>query len=134
MPPATSRSAMPSSTYWAAVAIALMPDRQTLLTVRAGTVIGTPARVAAWRAVIWPWPAWSTWPMTTCRTASGEMPARWQRRERPAEAADRRAGTGADDRLRALEHAPNPPGCRSLIESTARPSRYPHAIVRLGFG
>ena len=76
MPPATSRPAWPSSTYWAAVAMALSPDRQTLLTVRAGTVIGIPARAAACLAVIWPCPAWRTWPMTTCSTASGGTPAR----------------------------------------------------------
>src|SRR6266536_1597910 len=78
MPPATTSPARPSSTYCAAVAMALVPDRQTLLTVRAGTVIGTPARTAAWRAVIWPCPAWSTWPMTTCSAAPGEIPARSQ--------------------------------------------------------
>ena len=33
-----------------------MPERHTLLTVIAGTVIGMPAFTAAWRAVIWPWP------------------------------------------------------------------------------
>ena len=76
MPPATSRPAWPSSTYWAAVAMALSPDRQTLLTVRAGTVIGIPAPAAACLAVIWPCPAWRTWPMTTCSTASGGTPAR----------------------------------------------------------
>ena len=34
----------------------LSPERQTLLTVVAGTDIGMPAFAAAWRAVIWPWP------------------------------------------------------------------------------
>ncbi len=43
----------------------LSPDRHTLLMVVAGTDIGIPPFVAAWRAVIWPWPAWSTWPMKT---------------------------------------------------------------------
>ncbi len=43
----------------------LSPDRQTLLTVVAGTVIGMPALTAAWRAVIWPVPARRTWPMKT---------------------------------------------------------------------
>ena len=42
-----------------------MPERQTLLTVVAGTVMGMPARTAAWRAVIWPVPAPSTWPIIT---------------------------------------------------------------------
>ena len=40
-----------------------MPERHTLLMVLAGTVIGMPAFAAAWRAVIWPWPACSTWPI-----------------------------------------------------------------------
>ena len=43
----------------------LSPERHTLLTVVAGTVMGIPAFTAAWRAVIWPAPAWSTWPMNT---------------------------------------------------------------------
>ena len=42
-----------------------MPDRHTLLTVIAGTLIGMPAFAAAWRAVICPWPAWSTCPIST---------------------------------------------------------------------
>ena len=33
-----------------------MPDRQTLFTVEAGTVIGMPPLTAAWRAVICPAP------------------------------------------------------------------------------
>ena len=45
--------------------MALRPDRHTLLTVVAGTVIGMPALAAAWRAVICPAPACSTWPMNT---------------------------------------------------------------------
>ena len=45
--------------------MALMPDRQTLLIVIAGTAIGMPAPAAACRAGIWPVPACSTWPMTT---------------------------------------------------------------------
>ena len=45
--------------------IVLRPERHTLLTVVAGTVIGMPALTAAWRAVIWPVPAPSTWPMKT---------------------------------------------------------------------
>jgi len=45
--------------------MALMPERQTLLMVIAGTSCGMPASMAAWRAVIWPAPAWRTWPMIT---------------------------------------------------------------------
>ena len=65
MPPATTMLNSPSRMSWDACAIALRPDRQTLLTVSAGTVIGIPAVTAAWRAGIWPAPACSTWPMIT---------------------------------------------------------------------
>jgi hypothetical protein len=37
---------------WSARLIALIPERHTLLTVSAGTLMGTPAFTAAWRAVI----------------------------------------------------------------------------------
>ncbi len=52
MPPATTTSHSPSRTSWSASAMALIPDRHTLLTVSAGTDIGTPAPAAAWRAEI----------------------------------------------------------------------------------
>jgi hypothetical protein len=54
----------------------LRPDRQTLLMVVACTDMGMPPRTAACRAVIWPWPAWSTWPMSTSSTSAGATPAR----------------------------------------------------------
>ena len=60
MPPATAKDASPSRTARSARAIAASPDRQTLFTVIAGTVIGTPPLTAACRAVICPSPAWST--------------------------------------------------------------------------
>ena len=65
IPPATTTSNSPMLISWSAMAIALSPDRQTLLTVRAGTVIGIPPLTAACRAVIWPAPAWITCPMIT---------------------------------------------------------------------
>ena len=65
MPPATTISNSPARISWSASAIALMPDRQTLLIVIAGTVIGMPPATAAVRAGIWPAPAWMTWPMIT---------------------------------------------------------------------
>ena len=65
MPPATATSISPARINWSASAIAFSPERQTLLIVIAGTSLGTPAWVAACRAVIWPAPAWSTWPMIT---------------------------------------------------------------------
>jgi hypothetical protein len=45
--------------------MALRPERQTLLIVVAGTDMPMPALAAAWRAVICPAPAPSTWPMNT---------------------------------------------------------------------
>ena len=54
----------------------LSPERHTLLMVVACTVIGMPAATAAWRAVIWPCPAWRTWPIKTSSTSSGATPAR----------------------------------------------------------
>ena len=65
MPPHTTTSASPARTIWSAMYTALSPERHTLLIVMAGTLMGMPAFTAACRAVIWPWPAWSTWPMTT---------------------------------------------------------------------
>ena len=65
MPPATTISNSPARMSWSASAIALMPDRQTLLIVSDGTVIGMPALTAAWRAGICPAPAGMTWPMIT---------------------------------------------------------------------
>ncbi len=35
-----------------------------------------PALICAWREGIWPWPACSTWPITTCSTCSGSTSAR----------------------------------------------------------
>ena len=60
MPPATTMSNSPAPISWSAIAIALSPDRHTLFTVSAGTLIGMPALTAACRAVIWPAPAWIT--------------------------------------------------------------------------
>ena len=53
-----------------------MPDAQTLLIVSEGTSLGIRALICAWRDGIWPWPAWSTWPITTCCTCSGSTSAR----------------------------------------------------------
>ena len=51
-PPATTMSNSPARISWSASAIASRPDRQTLLIVSAGTLIGMPALTAAWRAGI----------------------------------------------------------------------------------
>jgi hypothetical protein len=63
MPPAIATSISPARIIWSAIAIADIPDRHTLFTVIAGCSFGMPAAIAACRAVIWPWPACSTWPM-----------------------------------------------------------------------
>ena len=65
IPPATTTSNSPALISWAASAMASRPDRQTLLIVSDGTVIGMPAATAACLDGIWPAPAWSTWPMIT---------------------------------------------------------------------
>jgi hypothetical protein len=52
------------------------PDAHTLLTVSEETSFGMPALICAWREGIWPWPAWRTWPKTTCSTCSGFTSAR----------------------------------------------------------
>ena len=38
--------------------------------------MGIPPLICAWREGIWPWPACSTWPITTWSTCSGSTPAR----------------------------------------------------------
>ena len=63
IPPATMTSYSPSLISCEASAMASRPDRHTLFTVTAGTLIGMPAATAACRAVIWPAPACSTCPM-----------------------------------------------------------------------
>ena len=64
-PPATTTSNSPARMSWSAKAMASSPERQTLFTDSAGTVIGMPALTAACRAGIWPSPAYNTWPMMT---------------------------------------------------------------------
>jgi len=47
MPPATTRSTSPARINWSASATAVVPDRQTLSTLSAGTSLGIPAAMAA---------------------------------------------------------------------------------------
>ena len=63
MPPATTISASPALIRRSACAIALRPDRQTLLIVIDGTASGRPPAMPALRAGFWPAPARMTWPM-----------------------------------------------------------------------
>ena len=53
-----------------------MPEAHTLLTVSEGTSFGMPPLIWAWREGICPWPACSTWPITTFSTCSGSTPER----------------------------------------------------------
>src|SRR5438445_23257 len=70
MPPARIMSWSPSSTPLAASWMALRPEPQTLLMVRAEVDEGRPPRSAAWRVGAWPSPAVSTLPRTAWRGAS----------------------------------------------------------------
>src|SRR3954471_19520548 len=56
-PPATTMSASPLAMDCAPSMAALRPDPHTLLMVIAGTISGSPARMAACRAGFWPAPA-----------------------------------------------------------------------------
>ena len=60
IPPATTMSNSPAPMSCAASAMASRPDRQTLLIVIDGTLIGMPAATAACRDGICPAPACST--------------------------------------------------------------------------
>src|SRR3954452_4616976 len=71
MPPPTPTSTSPARIAWSSSTVARTPLAQTLLTVSLETSLGMPALICAWREGIWPWPAWSTWPMITCCTCSG---------------------------------------------------------------
>src|SRR5438270_8933960 len=70
IPPATTTLASPLRISSAPRLTAFKDDAQTLLTVRAGTLVGSPALIAAWRAGICPMPAVITVPMMTCSTSA----------------------------------------------------------------
>src|SRR5215211_1622958 len=76
MPPATATSRSPARTACSTIPAERRPEAQTLFTVSDGTSRGMPPLICAWREGIWPWPAWSTWPKTTCCTSSGLTSAR----------------------------------------------------------
>src|SRR6185503_15356002 len=76
MPPATATLRSPARMDWSTIPAERIPDAQTLLTVSEETSFGIPPLICAWRLGIWPWPAWSTWPKTTCSTCSGDTSAR----------------------------------------------------------
>ena len=68
MPPATATSRSPARIDWSTMPADRMPEAQTLFTVSEETSFGMPPLIWAWRLGICPWPAWSTWPNTTCST------------------------------------------------------------------
>src|SRR3954471_9964507 len=76
MPPPTPISTSPARIAWSRITVARRPLAQTLLMVSEETSFGMPALIWACREGIWPWPAWSTWPMTTWPTCSGATSAR----------------------------------------------------------
>ena len=75
-PPATTISAAPVITAWAASMTAFRPLPQTLLMVMAETPCGSPAFNAACRAGFCPLPAVSTWPKITSSICDASRCAR----------------------------------------------------------
>ncbi len=76
MPPATITSWSPARIIASAISTARMLDAHTLLTVSAGTSIGSPAPIAACRAGAWPAPPWSTCPMIAYSTSPSSTSTR----------------------------------------------------------
>ena len=94
-PPATTIVASPVWIAWAASATARRPEPQTWLTPQAGTSLGMPAAIDAWRAGFWPWAAVSTWPRMTSDTSSGGD-ARLRQRRLDGDAAELVGGGGGE--------------------------------------
>ncbi len=76
-PPATSRSLSPATMRCAAMAMVCRPLEQKRLIVTPPTLIGMPARNAAWRAMFMPVaPSGLAQPISTSSIAAGSTPAR----------------------------------------------------------
>ena len=76
-PPATTTSAAPAATIWAASVIADIPEAHNRFTVIPGTVFGNPASSKAIRATFrLSSPDWFALPRITSSTAAGSMPVR----------------------------------------------------------
>ena len=75
-PPARTTSFSPAAMVSAPRVIALSDEAQALLTVKAGTASGTPARRDTCRAVFGPPPAWRAWPKIVSSTAAAGRPER----------------------------------------------------------
>ena len=130
MPPPTASSRSPARTAWSIIPTARTLDAHTLLIVSEVTSIGIPASICACRLGIWPCPACSTVPITTCSTCSGATSARCERLadryaaqmrggergEAPAQLADRRAGAAQDHGSR---HAAESINVRARCDVTA---------------
>src|SRR5262249_60534810 len=76
VPPTNPASFPPAPIVRAPRVSALRLEAQALLTVKAGTASGTPARWDTWRAVLGPPPAWRAWPKIVSPTAAGGRPER----------------------------------------------------------
>jgi len=77
MPPATTVLESPTSRDCPPSITALSPDPHTLLIVMQGTLDGSPAKMAAWRAGACPTPAVKTQPIITSSTFLGDILARF---------------------------------------------------------
>ena len=110
VPPASTTSFSPAAIVSAPSVMAFSDEAQALLTVKAGTESGNPARRPTCRAVFGPPPAWRAWPKIVSSTAGGRQAraldrgpsrrraelGRRQRREGAPELADRGADGGED--------------------------------------
>ena len=77
-PPATYTSPSLAMMRCAARAMVCRPDEQKRFTVMPDTVMGQPARRAAWRAMLAPLaPSGVPQPMMTSSTSAASIPARW---------------------------------------------------------
>ena len=141
MPPPTATSRSPARTAWSIIPTARTLDAQTLLIVSEVTSIGIPASICAWRLGICPWAAWSTVPITTCCDLLGrdvgalqrladrdaaEMRGR-ERRQTPAQLADRRARAAQDHGSR---HTASRLTCGRCTSQRPRTPRLPRAPTR----
>ena len=76
-PPATTTGTRSTTTRWAAITIACMPEEQKRFTVVPAVVTGSPARIADWRAMLWPVaPSGIAQPRITSSTSPGSSRAR----------------------------------------------------------
>ena len=130
MPPATITSWSPARIMASAISTARMLDAHTLLTVSAGTSIGSPAPMAACLAGAWPAPPCRTCPMMAYSTSPSSTPTRSSARadgdrsqlgrlpgRKPAaELPERRADCGDDDRAHNDAESTDPRFTRTVFQ------------------